>query len=169
MARHLPSPLDLWRSWTPSSLLLLPFVFVIFVLLQLPLHHNSSTERSEWQARADTVDALSAELEGIGRELDGVRRDHDGVRDMVGSLRRRLDRIAERREARETYLKLRLDEREKIERDEEERRRKVLREDEHHMGMGVAMAKGGPLMNVSMVEARAVATYVGKLNADTDT
>ena len=121
------------------------------------------------------MDALSAELESIEGELNGVRRRHDGVRDMVGSLRRRLDGIAERRLARETYAisRRREEARERMERDEEEeqRRRQVLRvEEEHPTGTGGATrTKGGPLTNVSMVEARAVATYVGKSNSDTDT
>ena len=137
------------------------------------------------------MDALSAELEIIGGDLDGVRRRHDGVRDAVGSLRRRLDGIAERWEARgenayrisshrrrEEEEEDEEDEREAqgIEREEEDeeevqRRRQVLRrveEEEHHTkgtgGTVAMMAREGgrPLTIVSMVEARTVATYVGR-------
>ena len=87
------SPLNLWQLRTSSYLLLLLFVFIIFVFLQLPLHHNSFTERSEWEGWADAVDALTAKLEGIRSKVYGFRWDHVGVRDAVGLVRRRLDGI----------------------------------------------------------------------------
>jgi hypothetical protein len=90
---------------TPSSLFLLLIVFVIFASLQLLPHHNSSTEKLEWEGWADTMDVLIAELEGIVRELDGFRQDHVGVRDAVRLLRRLLDVIRVRKLAREACLK----------------------------------------------------------------
>jgi hypothetical protein len=93
MLMCMSSPLNLWQLRTSSYLLLLLFVFIIFVFLQLPLHHNSSMERSEWEGRADAMDVLTTKLEAIGRDLDGIRQDHDGVRDAVGLFRRHLGGI----------------------------------------------------------------------------
>lgn len=159
----LPSPIDLWQARTPTSLLLLPVVFVIYVLLQLPLHFNSKTENAptihslsntEWKGRQRQVDKLSTELNDVGKELSAVKGEHAQIKGMVGSLRRRLDKLKERRNAREELL--RIQEREWIEREEEE----IQLQQQH------GVAREGPIRTVSTVKALAVATFAGKPNVD---
>ena len=45
LAKYLPSPIDLWEARTLKSLLLLPLVLILYILLKLPLHYNSTTEK----------------------------------------------------------------------------------------------------------------------------
>lgn len=159
--KYLPSPIDLWQSRTPASLLQLPLVFMIFVILQLPLHYNSTTDnaatvnslsKNEWQGRVKVVDKLSNELNEVEKDLDDVKGGQAEIKGMVGSLRRRLGKIEERRNARENYL-LRMQEKESIEREQVEKKQQ-------------GMAKDKPISTVSMATAIKVATFAGKANAD---
>lgn len=152
MMTFLPSPVDLWKTRTPASLALLPIVFLVYVILRLPLHYNSVSEASDWMGRAKDVDKLSSDLNIVEEKLDGVKEEQDEIKDTVADLRRRLDKIKERREARAEYLRQRREERE-----EEEHRKK-----EQQGGV----AKEGPLSSVTMAKAMAVATFVGKPNVE---
>lgn len=160
---HLPCPIDLWQSRTPTSLLLLPLVFILFVVLQLPLHYNStntennaatihSLSRMEWKGRARDVDKYSKELKEVEKELDTVKGDQVEIRGMVSVLRRRLGDMKERRTAREERLRMW----------EEKRREREEIEKQQQQQQGVA--RDGPITTVTMVKALAVATFAGKPN-----
>ena len=65
---YLPSPLDLYNSFTPLSLIQLPFVSIVFILLQLPLHYKSTVinddtihylNENEWCERIKTVKKMT--------------------------------------------------------------------------------------------------------------
>lgn len=157
LSTYLPNPIDLWQSRTPTSLLLLPFVFFVYIILKLPLHYNSKTETKEWKGRAKDVDKLSNELNDVKSELDTVKDDQKEIKGMVTSLRRRLGKMKERRNRREEYLRIK--ERERIEKER-------LEKEQHQQQQGVA--KDAPITTVTMVKALAVATFVGQPNAVDD-
>lgn len=152
--QFLPCPIDLWHAFTPTSLLLLPFVFIIFAILQLPLNTNSKStpqpmSNAEWQGRARDVDDLSRDLRRVERELNDVKGDHREVRGKVSSLRQRLGRMNARTEEREKRLKKASEERRK----EEEMRQKLLQQG--------GVAKEGPIATVSTFRAMDVPTFAG--------
>mmetsp|Transcript_17180 Transcript_17180/g.37070 ORF Transcript_17180/g.37070 Transcript_17180/m.37070 type:complete len:231 (-) Transcript_17180:469-1161(-) len=97
LTRYLPSPVDLWRSFTPTSLLLLPLVFTIYVVLQLPLHYGSSTEKDQWKGRGRDVDKLATDLRVVEKDLHQAEEDHLEIKAATKDLRRRVDRMKERR------------------------------------------------------------------------
>ncbi|KAL3802609.1 hypothetical protein HJC23_011933 [Cyclotella cryptica] len=111
---HLPNPLDLYQQFTPLSLLQLPFVLLIYILLQLPLHYNSITATAdtihtltevEWQARVRSVNRMERELKYIEREVTRQKREQGGLKGEVEGLRVRLGKIRERRERREEWVR----------------------------------------------------------------
>ena len=149
----LPSPIDLWRDRTPLSLILLPVVFVIYMILQLPLHYNSTAENAatlhdisdeQWAGRTQQVDKLSNELPNIEKNLDNVKEDQDDMRLAVKDLRRRLGRLHDRRLARERELAARL----------ERERTKAAQEP-------TGLANEGPIVHVSVSNAARVVTFTG--------
>ena len=148
----LPSPIDLWRERTPLSLVLLPLVFVVFMILQLPLHYNSTAENSatlhdisdeQWTGRTRQVDTMSNELPKIEKHLDDVKEDQDDMRLVVKDLRRRLGRIHDRRIARERELAERLE-------------RERTKAEQERTGLN-----GGPIVHVSVSTAARVVTFAG--------
>lgn len=151
LATYLPSPIDLWQSRTATSLFLLPLVFIIYVILQLPLHYNSNTEKIIWQGRAKEVDDLSTGLNGVKKELDTVKCDQAEMKGTVSSLRKRLSKLKERRNAREEYLRAR-----EMERMERERLKKQQQQ---------GMVKDGPITSISMAKALAVARFIAQPNS----
>jgi hypothetical protein len=139
------------------------------------LHYNSTTENNEWNVRSDAVDDLASELEVVARGLDCVKRDHLEVKVMVGSLRRRLDKIAERRETRMAYLRgMRREEEE----EEEGRQYADDDDDDDDRGGGGGRTAAGPTSTIPHEEKQrrhgemtALAregplTNAGKLNTD---
>lgn len=98
---ELPNPIDLWRDRTIPSLLLLPFVLAVYVFLQLPLQLGSSSNGETWKGRAKDVDKLSEDLNAVETDLKEVKEDHLEIRGEVATLRRRLNRMKERRRERE--------------------------------------------------------------------
>lgn len=146
LARYVPSPIDLWQSQTLPSLLLLPFVLLLYVVLRIPLHHNSKSEQDRWRGLSSKIDDMSSNLLEVERELRTIRGGHDETKRAARSLRRRLDRLRERREARDEASRLK----------ERERRRRELEEKQKR-----GMAGNGPLMAVSMVRALDVTTFAG--------
>ncbi|KAL9185033.1 hypothetical protein ACHAXT_002810 [Thalassiosira profunda] len=151
--RHLPNPIDLWQSRTPTSLLLLPFVFIIYILLQLPLDYNSATARNALRGRAKDISKLSTELSRVEKELDAVKGNQAEIKGMVGSLRRRLGRMKERRNARERLQRVR---------DQERAETETQRMQQQQRGV----AGNGPLAIVSMAEATAIPTFAGRSNVE---
>lgn len=159
---YLPNPIDLWQQRTITSLLLLPIVFIIFILFQLPLHYNSTTETSqtahtlspkEWKGRAKDVTKLSNELNTVEKELDTVKDEQTEIRGMVKGLRRRLGKMKERRDRREVVLRKIREEREQATREEEEQEKQK----QHHVQrVGVHIA------SLSMIGALGVPTFAGK-------
>jgi len=133
LAKYLPSPIDLWEARTLKSLFLLPLVLVLYILLKLPLHYNSTTEKNLWKGRAKEVDTLSSELNAVGNELNTVKGDQAELRGEVSSLRLRLSKMKERRDRRE-QLKPRIEEKEGIRIEKEKQ--------QHQKGIGV-----GPITN----------------------
>ena len=151
IAKYLPNPIDLWEKRTFTSLLLLPFIFLLYILLHLPLHYNSSTEKNKWKGRAKQVDILSTELNKVGNELENVKDDQVELKRGVASLRRRLGNMKERRDRRE---------RERIRIEQQQQLEKQQKQEPQQRG---AMAKDGPIANVSMVQqSLAVSTFVGE-------
>ena len=165
----MPSPIDLWNSRSPFSLLLLPVVFIIYSLLQLPLDFNSSSQNrimtpSEWSGRAKDVDKLSKELNTVKHDLREVEQNHEEVRDMVGDLKKRLGKMKERRENRGVRLRkwerMQREREEERKREEENEQRLLLEEQKRQRGV----AREGPLSSASLVRATAVTTFAGKQN-----
>ena len=115
LTQYLPCPLDLYNTFTPLSLIQLPFVSIIYILLQLPLHFNSTTatadtihhlSENEWQERVKSVEKLTTDMQRIEKEMGEQRRDHKMMRREVGDLKRRLGRLREKREEREEWVKV---------------------------------------------------------------
>ena len=153
LAKYLPSPIDLWEARTLKSLLLLPLVLIIYVLLKLPLHYNSTTEKNLWKGRAKEVDTLSSELHAVGNELNTVKGNQAELRGEVSSLRLRLSKMKERRDRRE-QLKRRIEEKEGIRIEKE-------KQQQYQKGIGV-----GPITNVSIVKSKGVKTFFGCISND---
>ncbi|KAL7486842.1 hypothetical protein ACHAW6_012445 [Cyclotella cf. meneghiniana] len=114
LAPHLPCPLDLYQEFTPLSLLQLPFVLLIYILLQLPLHYNSTTAtadtihsltENEWNARVRTVERMERELKMMEVEVERQKREQRGLRGEVEGLRVRLGKIQRMREMREEWAR----------------------------------------------------------------
>ena len=152
LAKYLPSPIDLWEARTLKSLLLLPLVLILYILLKLPLHYNSTTEKNLWKGRAKEVDTLSSELNAVGNELNTVKGNQAELRGEVSSLRLRLSKMKERRDRRE-QLKLRIEEKEGI--------RIEKQKQQYQKGIGV-----GPITNVSIVKSKGVKTFLGCISND---
>ena len=149
IAKYLPNPIDLWEKRTFTSLLLLPFIFLLYILLHLPLHYNSSTEKNKWKGRAKQVDILSTELNKVGNELENVKDDQVELKRGVASLRRRLSKMKERRDRRE---RIRIEQQQQLEKQQKQEQQQ-----------GGAMAKDEPIANVSVVQqSLAVSTFVGE-------
>jgi len=155
LAKYLPSPIDLWETRTLKSLLLLPLVLILYILLKLPLHYNSTSEKNLWKGRAKEVDTLSSELHDVGNELNTVRGNQAELRGEVSSLRLRLSKMKERRDRRE-QLKPRIEEKEGIRIEKEKQ--------QHQKGIGV-----GPITNVSIVKSKGVKTFLGCISNDDST
>lgn len=156
LAKYLPSPIDLWETRTLKSLLLLPLVVILYILLKLPLHYNSTTEKNLWKGRAKEVDTLSSELNDVGNELNTVKGNQAELRGEVSSLRLRLSKMKERRDRRE-QLKLRIEEKEGIRIEKE-------KQQQYQKGIGV-----GPITNVSIVKSKGVKTFLGCISNDDST
>jgi len=156
LAKYLPSPIDLWEARTLKSLLLLPLVLILYILLKLPLHYNSTTEKNLWKGRAKEVDTLSSELDSVGNELNTVKGNQAELRGEVSSLRLRLSKMKERRDRRE-QLKLRIEEKEEIRIEKE-------KQQQYQKGIGV-----GPITNVSIVKSKGVKTFLGCISNDDST
>ena len=156
LAKYLPSPIDLWEARTLKSLLLLPLVLILYILLKLPLHYNSTTEKNIWKGRAKEVDTLSSELNAVGNELNTVKGNQAELRGEVSSLRLRLSKMKERRDRRE-QLKLRIEEKEGIRIEKE-------KQQQYQKGIGV-----GPITNVSIVKSKGVKTFLGCISNDDST
>ena len=154
LAKYLPNPIDLWEKRTFTSLLLLPFIFILYILLHLPLHYNSSTEKNKWKGRAKQVDILSTELNKVGNELENVKGDQVELKRGVASLRRRLGKMKERRDRRER-------ERIRIEQQQQLEKRQKQQQQQQQQQRG-AIAKDGPIANVSMVQSLDVSTFFGE-------
>ena len=150
LAKYLPNPIDLWEKRTFTSLLLLPFIFLLYILLHLPLHYNSSTEKNKWKGRAKQVDILSTELNKVGNELENVKGDQVELKRDVASLRRRLGKMKERRDRRERE-RIRIEQQQQLEKQQTQQQRG-------------AIAKDGPIANVSMVQSLEVSTFVENTN-----
>ena len=150
LAKYLPNPIDLWEKRTFTSLLLLPFIFLLYILLHLPLHYNSSTEKNKWKGRAKQVDILSTELSKVGNELENVKGDQVELKRDVASLRRRLGKMKERRDRRERE-RIRIEQQQQLEKQQTQQQRG-------------AIAKDGPIANVSMVQSLEVSTFVENTN-----
>mmetsp|Transcript_26441 Transcript_26441/g.54766 ORF Transcript_26441/g.54766 Transcript_26441/m.54766 type:complete len:280 (-) Transcript_26441:110-949(-) len=161
---RIPSLLDLFHNPTPISLLLLPFVFFIYLLLQLPLHYNSSSSwydstndpsrltPQEWQNRSDQVSKMQQDLQTIETKMENVKEGQDGLQGEVKSLRRRLEKIRKMREEREEWMRKQLEL--KIKEAEQIRLEKVQLATN-------GVANTGPIATISMAKALAVATFVG--------
>lgn len=94
---YFPSPTDLYQSvsWrSPISLLLLPFVYILFLLLGLPNEEWCSTRKEDEGFKLE-------DLSIIAQELDSVKQSHNQVRTNVLSIRKRLELIHQRRIIRE--------------------------------------------------------------------
>ena len=113
LTQYLPCPLDLYNTFTPLSLIQLPFVSIIYILLQLPLHYNSTTatadtilhlSENEWQERVKSVEKLTSDMQRNEKEMGEQRREHKMMRREVGDLKRRLGRLREKREEREKWV-----------------------------------------------------------------
>jgi len=104
---YFPSPTDLYQSvsWrSPISLLLLPFVYILFLLLGLPTDSNSTSttmEADEWSSSRNDEKFRSDDLSVIAQELDSVKQSHNQVRTEALSIRKRLELIHQRRLIRE--------------------------------------------------------------------
>ncbi|EJK60533.1 hypothetical protein THAOC_19096 [Thalassiosira oceanica] len=123
------------------------------MILQLPLHYNSTAENSatlhdisdeQWAGRTQQVDKMSNELPNIEKNLDNVKEDQDDMRLVVKDLRRRLGRIHDRRLARERELAERL----------EGERAKAAQE-------RTGLANEGPIVHVSVSTTASVVTFAG--------
>ena len=156
LAKYLPSPIDLWEARTLKSLLLLPLVLMLYILLKLPLHYNSTSEKNLWKGRAKEVDTLSSELNTVGNELNIVKGNQAELRGEVSSLRLRLSKMKERRDRRE-QLKRRIAEKERIKIEKE-------KQQQYQKGIGV-----GPITNVSIVKSKGVKTFLGCISNDDST
>ena len=103
---YFPSPTDLYQSvsWrSPISLLLLPFVYILFVLLGLPDSNSTSTtmDADEWSSSGNDEKFRLDDLSVIAQELDSVKQSHNQVRSEALSIRKRLELIHQRRLIRE--------------------------------------------------------------------
>mmetsp|Transcript_7683 Transcript_7683/g.12671 ORF Transcript_7683/g.12671 Transcript_7683/m.12671 type:complete len:237 (-) Transcript_7683:23-733(-) len=164
----LPSPIDLWEKRTATSLLLLPIVFCIYAILQLPLHYNSKNtvrkvndlSETEWKGRAREVDELSNKLHHVKKELRSVNKNQQQMKGTVHALRHRLHHLKVRRGQREVYLNTLKRNSNNCTGDD----KNTIIEQDHSKGV----AKDGPLASLSIVEAASVATFVGK-NGSVDT
>ncbi|KAK1733040.1 hypothetical protein QTG54_016178 [Skeletonema marinoi] len=156
----LPSPIDLWDKRTATSLLLLPIVFCIYVILQLPLHYNAKNNvrtandlsETEWKGRAREVDELSSKLHHVKNELKCVNKNHKRIKGTVQALRHRLHHLKVRRGQREVYLNTLKRNYDDCTEDD------TIMQQEQNKGV----AKDGPLASLSIVKAAGVATFVGK-------
>jgi hypothetical protein len=95
---YFPSPTDLYQSvsWrSPIYLLLLPFVYILFLLLGLPNEEWSSTRKEDEGFKSE-------DLSIIAQELDSVKQSHTQVRTKARSVRERLEQIHQRRLIRES-------------------------------------------------------------------
>ena len=111
---YLPCPLDLYNTFTPLSLIQLPFVSLAFVLLQIPLHYNSTTanadtihalNENDWRERVEQVSKLSHDMHRIENDVGRQRQDHKLMKRDVTDLRRRLKKLRDKREIREEWVK----------------------------------------------------------------
>ena len=104
---YFPSPTDLYQSvsWrSPISLLLLPFVYILFLLLGLPADSNSTSttmDADEWSSSRNDEKFRFDDLSVIAQELDSVKQSHILVRTKARSVRKRLEWIQQRRLTRE--------------------------------------------------------------------
>lgn len=178
LTRYVPNPIDLWHSRSPTSLLLLPFVFAIYVVLQIPLHYGSDTEDETWRGRAKDVDKLSADLKVVEHDMHEVKEDQLEIKGEVASLRRRLNKMKQRREERAQGRFFREEERRREEAEikelwkkQEQLQEAREREREYQLQQeqqGGASGKEGPIASVAMVKAMAVATFAGGQQANVD-
>mmetsp|Transcript_8507 Transcript_8507/g.17734 ORF Transcript_8507/g.17734 Transcript_8507/m.17734 type:complete len:227 (+) Transcript_8507:177-857(+) len=138
--------------------------FFIYLLLQLPLHYNSSSSwydsandpsrltPQEWQNRSDQVSKMQQDLQTIETKMENVKEGQDGLQGEVKSLRRRLEKIRKMREEREEWMRKQLEL--KIKEAEQIRLEKVQLATN-------GVANTGPIATISMAKALAVATFVG--------
>ena len=160
----LPSPIDLWEKRTPTSLFLLPLVFCIYVILQLPLHYNAKNNvrtvndlsDSEWKGRAREVDELSVKVRHVKKELGNVNRTQKQTTRAVYELKHRLHYLKVRRAQREVYLKTQ---------QHKNNDNSAVDADGNADGIQQQQNKGvgndGPLASVSVLQTAAVAIFVG--------
>jgi len=156
----LPSPIDLWDKRTPTALLLLPIVFCIYVILQLPLHYNAKNtvrtvndlSETEWKGRAREVDELSNDLNHVKKELGTVQKNHKRIQGAVHELKHRLHYLKVRRGRREVYLNT-------IKKNTYTNSTDDVTQQQQQQNKGVG--KDGPLASLSIIKAAAVATFVG--------
>jgi hypothetical protein len=154
----LPSPIDLWDKRTPTSLLLLPIVFIIYTLLQLPLHYNAKNtvrtvndlSETEWKGRAREVDELSNNLHHVKNELGTVKKNQKQIKGAVHELKHRLQYLKVRRGRREVHLNT-------VKKNTHNNYTDDVVMQQQSKGVG----KDGPLASLSIVKAAAVATFVG--------
>lgn len=99
---YFPSPTDLYQSvsWrSPISLLLLPFVYIHFLLLGIPTDSNSTSttmDADEWSSSRNDEKFRLDDLSVIAQELDSVKQSHILVRTKARSVRTRLELIHQR-------------------------------------------------------------------------
>lgn len=159
----LPSPIDLWEKRTPTSLFLLPLVFCIYVILQLPLHYNAKNNvrtvndlsDSEWKGRAREVDELSVKVRHVKKELGTVNRTQKQTTRAVHELKHRLHYLKVRRAQREVYLKTQ----QHKNNDNSAADADGIQQQQQQQNKGVGSE--GPLASVSVLKTAAVATFVG--------
>lgn len=158
----LPSPIDLWEKRTPTSLFLLPLVFCIYVILQLPLHYNAKNNvrtvndlsDSEWKGRAREVDELSVKVRHVKKELGNVNTTQKQTTRAVHELKHRLHYLKVRRAQREVYLKT---QQHKNNDNSAADADGIQQQQQQNKGVG----NEGPLASVSVLKTAAVATFVG--------
>mmetsp|Transcript_26648 Transcript_26648/g.48312 ORF Transcript_26648/g.48312 Transcript_26648/m.48312 type:complete len:284 (+) Transcript_26648:108-959(+) len=171
LTRYIPNPIDLWHNRTLPSLLALPFVFMMYIILQVPLHYGSSTDRNTWAGRAQDVDKLSEDLTVVEHDLTEVKEEHLEIKAEVSDLRRRLNKMKDRRKEREETGKVRREtERRREEEEIKEQWRKQLerQEEERKRLEEKGQEVNGPIASVTMVKAMAVATFAGGKQAALD-
>ena len=157
LAKYIPSPIDLWHARTLKSLLLLPLTVFLYILLQLPLHYNSTTEKNKWRGRAKEVDELSNELSVVDKELKNVQGEQAELKGNVGKLRRRLVKMRERRDRRRERL-YRIQEQEKKKKEEIFRLQQQNEQENEQQGI----ARDGPIAFASILNSTAENSFAGE-------
>lgn len=84
-------------------------------MLQLPLHYGSKTatedtlhslDENEWNARVEQVDKLSKDMNRAEKKVKHYSKDQNIIRRDVNDLKRRLERLKEKRQIREEWVQV---------------------------------------------------------------